>query len=281
MLAETIPVIRHGRERRCPALPHKMASAEFSRSSLYSVLRRDGAVEFGTLGRGNHFLELQADEQDRLWIMIHSGSRAMGPAIQEAHLRGERAGRLIGLDTSEHRGAAYLHDMELARQYAAENRRSMLLGAADVLDRILGCKLDDSSIIDCDHNHVVRQSICSRLLYVHRKGANRAGHDDPGLIPGSMATVSYHSSGRGEALSLNSSSHGAGRSLSRSDARKRFTRSELLRQMRGIWFDARIADDLRAEAPAAYKDVRKVMRAQRDLTRIVRRLRPVLSYKGT
>jgi tRNA-splicing ligase RtcB len=118
------------------------------------------------------------------------------------------------------------------------------------------------------------------MLWVHRKGAMSASSDELGIIPGSMGTQSYHVMGRGCEDALRSSSHGAGRAMSRDEARRRISTRELDRMMHGIWFDHRAAELIRDEAPSAYKDIRRVMRAQRDLTRIVRTLRPVLCYKG-
>jgi tRNA-splicing ligase RtcB len=141
--------------------------------------------------------------------------------------------------------------------------------------------VDFASLVTCDHNHVARERHFGRDLWVHRKGAARAGDGQRGIIPGSMGTMSLHTLGRGNEASLCSSSHGAGRAMSRELARRRIGLADLERQMRGVWFDARGGSALSEEAPRAYKDVNAVMRAQRDLTRIVRRLTPVLVYKAT
>lgn len=116
--------------------------------------------------------------------------------------------------------------------------------------------------------------------WVHRKGAISARAGEPGIIPGSMGSPSFHVEGRGVAEGLYSSSHGAGRALSRSEARRRISLREFERRMHGVWYDRHLAPRLRDEAPGAYKDIGAVMRAQRSLTRVVRRLRPLLSYKG-
>ena len=120
----------------------------------------------------------------------------------------------------------------------------------------------------------------ARALWVHRKGATAAGEGVRGIVPGSMGTRSFHTVGRGCVAALNSSSHGAGRQLSRTEARQRLTRSALRQQMRGVWYDARIEGQLLEEAPGVYKDVDVVMEAQAELTQVVRRLRPVLVHKG-
>ena len=140
--------------------------------------------------------------------------------------------------------------------------------------------LDEVLHIDCDHNHVVDERLSGEPLWVHRKGAISAQEGEPGTIPGSMGTWSFHVEGRGETRSLHSSSHGSGRELARGEARRTITRRDFERQLQGVYYDVARADQLRDEAPSAYKDVAAVMRAQRDLTRIVRRLRPRLVYKG-
>src|SRR6185295_6931063 len=116
--------------------------------------------------------------------------------------------------------------------------------------------------------------------WVHRKGAIPAGDGEPGIVPGSMGTWSFHTSGRGDERSLRSSSHGAGRAMSRSEARRRIRLRDFERDVEGVWFDHRLARRLVEEAPAAYRDIGRVMRAQRELTRVARRLRPLLVWKG-
>ena len=145
---------------------------------------------------------------------------------------------------------------------------------------LCGAVADDSSLIESDHNHLSRERHQGEELWVHRKGAQAAGDDVLGVIPGSMGTTSYHVLGRGLPESLSSSSHGAGRKCSRSEARARFSARDLRRQMGGVIFEDRQASALRDEAPGAYKDIRRVMRAQRECVRIVRELRPILSYKA-
>jgi tRNA-splicing ligase RtcB len=143
----------------------------------------------------------------------------------------------------------------------------------------LGLRAIENSFFDCDHNHVVAETHFGQTLWVHRKGASRAGDREAGIIPGSMGTQSFHTEGRGNVDALQSSSHGAGRAMSRGEAHARIRSADFLRKMRGVWFDERHARQLIEESPDAYKDIRQVMKAQRDLTRIVRTLRPVLSYK--
>jgi tRNA-splicing ligase RtcB len=227
-------------------------------------------------------VELQADADDRLWLMIHSGSRSMGQAIRDHHLAlAKRVGaNLRAIDAAADAGSAYLRDVDWARAYAAANRRAMAACVESVLRARLGAQLVDGSMISIDHNHVVRERHDEAMLWVHRKGAMPAHDGVAGVIPGSMGTTSYHVTGRGCGEALCSSAHGAGRRLSREKARRGIAARAVHHQMRGVWYDYRLGDALREEAPAAYKDVRAVMRAQTQLVRIERTLRPVLSFKG-
>jgi tRNA-splicing ligase RtcB len=277
-LKETVPSNKHRQPRE---LPTELREKPFAEPRLEAV-RRDAAVQFGTLGRGNHFLEFQRDEEGRLWLMVHSGSRAVGPAVRDWYVaRASRPGaRLLALDAESEVGHGYLADAEWARAYAAANRRAMAEAVAALIGRLFGVSSLPGTWIECDHNHVRREEHFGEALWVHRKGAAGAAEGQPGLIPGSMGSRSFHVEGRGEPESLCSSSHGAGRVMSREEARRRVMPRELKRQMEGVHFDEARAERLRDEAPAAYKDIGQVMRAQRDLVRVVRVLRPMLSYKG-
>jgi tRNA-splicing ligase RtcB (3'-phosphate/5'-hydroxy nucleic acid ligase) len=281
-LYKTVPAIRHARRTLREKLPDHLSEKPLSSSTLEKLKTRDGRVEFATLGRGNHFLEFQADDEDQLWIMIHSGSRALGQAIHRHHLEEARPANtgLPFLEASSEPGAAYLADVEWACQYADANRAAMAEAVALLMEELFGIDADWESLIRCNHNHVRRETHGTELLWTHRKGAISAREGEPGIIPGSMGTASFHVTGRGCAAALCSSSHGAGRLLSRSEALRSISGRELERQMRHIWFDHRLVAKLRDEAPSAYKDIHAVMRAQCDLTRIVRKLRPILSYKG-
>jgi tRNA-splicing ligase RtcB len=280
-LYRKIPAARRHRQRTLP-MPATLAQTNLSDPSLDAIARTDGALQLGTLGGGNHFIELQQDENGQLWIMIHSGSRAMGQAIRAHHVSRARTTTMPGLvafDANTFEGVAYLHDVEWARQYAAENRRAMGAVVAAVLKRRVGAKSIESMTLHCDHNHVQRESHFGQELLVHRKGCMPAAPGLPGVLPGSMGTLSYHVEGRGCPQSLMSSAHGAGRRFSRAAARERFSPAELKHQMRNVWFDPAKTQALREEAPAAYKDVRSVLRAQEELVRVTRTLRPILVYK--
>jgi len=278
-LGELVPVIKH---RSRVEADETLWSRSLSCDPLQRLRDREGLVQLGTLGRGNHFLELQSDDQGRYWLTVHSGSRAMGQRIRDHHLGACEIGRLgfryLAADTVQ--GQAYLSDVDWALGYAKENRRRILHAAAEVIQTVTGARAEPSTRFGCHHNYVELIETVAPALWIHRKGAISAHDGEPGIIPGSMGSPSFHVRGRGIAEALWSSSHGAGRVMSRSAARARISVAALERQAKGVWFDRRIAHRLVDEAPAAYKDITKVMRAQRTLTCIVRRLEPVLSYKG-
>ncbi|AKF07831.1 RtcB family protein [Sandaracinus amylolyticus] len=254
-----------------------------STSALERIRARDGAVQLGTLGRGNHFVELQEDEADgALWLMVHSGSRALGPAIQEAHVaRAPRdLERFACLDADSDEGRAYLHDLDVALAYARASRRIIADRVAEIVATHTHATPDSASWIECHHDAVARETHDGEPLWVHRKGAVPAHEGAPVLVPGSMGTSSHHAEGRGHAPALASSAHGAGRALTRGEARRRVSARELARQMDGVAYDTRMAAQLVEEAPSAYHDVKRVMRAQRELVRVLRTMRPVLVHKG-
>lgn len=284
-LARVVPARRRNR-REILAQSDDLSNTTLSDPALDSIRRTTGTIEFATLGSGNHFLEFQADQEDgRLWLMIHSGSRALGQAIHNHHLsRAQPAGshRLRFIDAGSRAGAEYLRDLAFARGYAAASRRAMAEETGRLLAEVLGARLCRETEISTDHNHVAPERLPDGSeAWVHRKGAMPARLGEAGVLPGSMGTLSFHIEGRGEPQALCSSAHGAGRALSRSAARSKVTERELHRQMGRVWYDARIANQLRDEAPSAYKDIRAVLRAQHDLVRVTRTLRPVLNYKGS
>jgi tRNA-splicing ligase RtcB len=280
-LGRAVPARRRNR-RAVVAQPEDLAAESLSHASLESVRRNEGAIEFATLGSGNHFLELQADEEGRLWLMVHSGSRVLGQAIRDHHLARAQPvdGRLRAIEANSRVGVEYLHDAAYARRFADASRRAMAEEVGQVLSRRLGARVCWETLITTDHNHVSQEFHGGRDLWVHRKGAMPAGLGVHGVLPGSMGTLSFHVEGRGCEESLCSSAHGAGRALSRTAARSKVTEREFRRQMEGVWYDARLVGKLRDEAPAAYKDIRAVLRAQRELVKVTRTLRPVLNYKG-
>lgn len=208
----------------------------------------------------------------------------MGQAITAHHLRRansqELQARLLSFDANSPQGRDYLIDVAWGVRYAEENRLAMLSAVAEVMHSRFGVEVLRDTLIHANHNHVRQEEHRGESLWVHRKGALPAAFEEKGVVPGSMGTASFHVTGCGCAEALCSSSHGAGRRLSRTEAAKQISLRQFERELQNVWHDNRITERLRDEAPSAYKDIRAVMKAQRELTRIDRELRPLLSYKG-
>jgi tRNA-splicing ligase RtcB len=249
------------------------------------------AKQFGTLGSGNHFLELSVDERRRVWAVLHSGSRGIGNQLAQMHIAKARTLakhlelRLEDPDlayfvegTPEFQ--TYIGDMLWAQDYARANRDQMMDNAMGEVFAFLGFGRETRRI-NCHHNFTQREVHNDVELWITRKGAIKADTGDLGVIPGSMGTRSYIVRGKGNAASWTSCSHGAGRRYSRTKAKKLFTTADLARQMRGkVWLATR-ASALLDEIPAAYKDIDRVMADQSDLVEVLHTLRQVLNYKGT
>jgi tRNA-splicing ligase RtcB len=256
----------------------------------------------GTLGGGNHFLELQAGEDGRIWFMVHSGSRNLGLRIANHHhsvaqhlnarMKVDLPDRdLAYLPSESEEGLAYIRDMGFALRYARENRRRMMVCFEEaVAAHVPGVRFERE--INIHHNYAARETHFGRPVWVHRKGATSARRDEPGIIPGSMGAPSFVVRGLGNPESFESCSHGAGRAMGRLEACRTLRREECDAAMRGIVFDGwrRLGMDGRhrdlagkfdlEEAPAAYKPIEAVMAAQRDLVEPVVRLRPLGVVKG-
>lgn len=226
----------------------------------------------GTLGGGNHFLELDVDGRGTLWLLTHTGSRGLGAAVAAHH------GHETHLDARERAGQAYLTDHEWAIAVARENRRALQERAIEVLRDVLGAGLELGRTFDVQHNFVARERWCGQSLLVHRKGAVAAARGVDVLVPGSMGTASYVARGLGCEASFGSCSHGAGRVLSRGEAHRRVRAETLRRSMHHVVYPA--ARHLVEEAPSAYRDLDEVMDEQRDLVERRLRLRPVMVLKG-
>lgn len=246
--------------------------------------------QVGTLGGGNHFIELCLDENDNIWLMLHSGSRRIGQAIAQYHI--SIAKKLEHNKTLKDKDLAYFlantsemdeyrRDLMWAQEYARLNRKTMLEEYMKVLkDFFPGIKFDKP--IQCHHNYVAEEVHFGEEVLVTRKGAIRAEVGDMGIIPGSMGTKSYIVKGLGNADAFCSASHGAGRRMSRTAAKKMFHErgvdGEIARQLDGVECrrDPGIADEL----PEAYKDIDGVIAAQSDLVTVVATLKQVLCIKG-
>ncbi|MBL1078525.1 RtcB family protein [Nocardia sp. 2] len=244
--------------------------------------------QIGTLGSGNHFQELCIDTEQRVWILLHSGSRNIGKELAERHMAIARAlphnQNLVDRDlavflakTSEM--DAYRRDLMWAQEYAARNRAVMLaLVCKAVREEFAGVEVGFDEPISCHHNYVAEEVIDGIPMLVTRKGAVRAGEGDLALIPGSMGTRSYVVRGKGNPASYQSASHGAGRRMSRNAAKRQFTVADLVAQTEGV--ESRKDIGVLDEIPAAYKDIDAVIEAQGDLVDVVATLRQVLCVKG-
>lgn len=246
-------------------------------------------LQLGTLGGGNHFIEVCLDTEDNVWLMLHSGSRHLGKSIAERHIdkaKGLMKQMFISLadpdlaylaeGTPEF--AAYWRDLQIVQAYALENRNEMMRLAQAALESVVGERITLSDAVNCHHNYASREFHYGENVIVTRKGAVRARSGELGIIPGSMGTKSYIVRGLGNAESFHSCSHGAGRRMSRSEAKKRFTQDDLVRATAGV--ECRKDEGVIDEIPYAYKDIDEVMENQKDLVEIVATLKQVLCVKG-
>ncbi len=242
-------------------------------------------VQFGTLGSGNHFVEVAADERGVVWLVMHSGSRGVGNQLATKHMalarrqeQGLEDPDLGYFEQGQPRFEAYVRDMLWAQDYASANRRALMAAAIAELKRRTAGR--DVRWINCHHNYAAREVHGGRELWITRKGAIRAGVGDWGVVPGSMGAKSFIVRGLGSPLSYESSAHGAGRRMSRGQARREVSVEAFVRAMAGRTWQAADAERLVDESPQAYKDIDQVMRDQRDLVQIVHELHGVVSYKG-
>ncbi|WP_028709325.1 RtcB family protein [Propionicicella superfundia] len=247
-------------------------------------------LQVGTLGSGNHFIELSADELGRVWAFLHSGSRGVGNKIALHHIAvARRLATQWWIDLPDPDLAylvertdefwAYIRHLRWAQRFALLNREEMM-------DRVLACvagwlgvdRLDRLEEVNCHHNYTESERHFGKQVWLSRKGAIDASEGVAGLIPGSMGTASYVVTGRGNPMALRSAPHGAGRQLSRSQARKRFTADDLERAMGGIEY--RHTPAFIDEIPAAYKDIDQVMADAADLVEVRHVLRQLVNVKG-
>jgi tRNA-splicing ligase RtcB (3'-phosphate/5'-hydroxy nucleic acid ligase) len=242
--------------------------------------------QIGTLGGGNHFIEVCLDTNDTVWLMLHSGSRNVGKTLAEHHM--QIAQRLRHNQALEDRALAvflagtpqfeaYRRDLFWAQEYARFNRQLMLYLLTGVV-RHFWPRVKLAQPISCHHNYVAEEVHYGDDLLVTRKGAIRAGRGELGIIPGSMGTKSYIVRGLGNPASFESASHGAGRRMSRTEARKRFNAKDLEQQTEGV--ECRKDHGVIDEAPKAYKNIDRVMAQQQDLVEIIAELKQIVCVKG-
>lgn len=244
----------------------------------------------GTLGTGNHFVEVCLDESNRVWVMLHSGSRGVGNAIGTHFIelaKKDMQRWMINLPDKDlayfPEGTDHFEDyvfaVEWAQEFARTNREIMMSHTINAIRKIITKPFEATlEAINCHHNYVTREHHYGENIFVTRKGAVKARKGDMGIIPGSMGAKSYIVRGLGNEESFCSCSHGAGRVMSRTEAKKRVSLEEHIRAVKGI--ECRTDSDVVDETPAAYKDIDKVMEAQKDLVEVVYILKQVLCVKG-
>ncbi len=245
--------------------------------------------QMGTLGGGNHFIEVCLDESQQVWVMLHSGSRGIGNAIADYFIqlaRKDMERLMIQLpdrdlayfpEGSEH-FADYVEAVHWAQEYAMANRQAMLGLVLAALARHLPPFTVTTEAVNCHHNYVAQEHHFGEDVWVTRKGAIRAGEGDLGIVPGSMGARSYIVRGKGHPESFCSSAHGAGRRMSRTEANKTFREEDLAQQTAGVICrkDKGVIDEI----PGAYKDIDTVMANQQDLTEILHTLKQLVCVKG-
>ncbi len=264
-------------------------------TTLQPLMRQKAAVQLGTLGGGNHFLEAQVDERGIVWLMVHSGSRNLGLriakhyndlAIEITRQRQLAVSKdLASLPVDDRTGQDYIADMAWATDFALASRRqmaAMLLASfhRGLEQAKLGHLVTDGGgeVINIHHNFAQLEEHGGERVMVHRKGATSADAGQLGIIPGSMGSNSYIVRGRGSEASFRSCSHGAGRVMSRSAARKTITERAFSASLEGTWSKASM--NYVDEAPPAYKDVEEVIARQADLVDVVHTLTPIVTVKG-
>ena len=249
--------------------------------------------QLGTLGGGNHFIEIQKGDDGKIWLMVHSGSRNFGYKIAgfyhekaltfcENHHIGLPDRNLAYLPTSAREAGEYKEAMEFALLFARANREFIKQRCMELMHSVTHCQ--GIGEIDIHHNYAAQEKHFGRSVIVHRKGATSARNGQPGIIPGSMGTASYIVRGKGNPESFMSCSHGAGRAMGRNDANSRLTLEDVRVAMKGIVFDGwksskRNKIDI-SEAPQAYKNIETVMESQKDLVEIQTKLTPLGVVKG-
>jgi len=248
--------------------------------------------QIGSLGGGNHFIEICIDTNNAVWVMLHSGSRNLGKVVAERHM--DKAKDLMkqmfihlsdpdlayfAQGTQEFQN--YVADVEWCQEYAAQNRREMMARVLKDLSYAVHGEPDAINVdmkVNCHHNYIAKENHYGENVLITRKGAVRARVDDLGIIPGSMGTRSYIVRGLGNEESFCSCSHGAGRRMSRGEAKRRFTINDLQQQTAGV--ECRKDEGVLDEIPGAYKDIDEVMQNQTDLVEVVAQLRQIMCIKG-
>jgi tRNA-splicing ligase RtcB len=295
LLRDRIPAgVGQGHRRAADRVPPALGALGLPPGSASGLTDRQVATigaQFGSLGSGNHFVEISLDERDRVWVVLHSGSRGIGKQLATAHIKTARLlaqeeGQVLEdrdlawLAEGRPEFDAYVADMLWAQRYAWANREEMMDAALRALQAVVPHAVGTARI-NCHHNYAVKETHRGEEVWITRKGAIRAGRSDMGVIPGSMGASSFIVRGKGNEASYQSSAHGAGRRLGRKAALRQLTTDSLRRAMAGRAWDASLAEQLVDEHPDAYKPIAQVMTDQAELVEVVHELHQVVNLKGT
>ncbi len=246
-------------------------------------------LQLGSLGSGNHFIEISLDEDDRVWLFLHSGSRGVGNKIAMHHIKvaQKQAERyyidlpdpdLAYLIEGDDNFWSYIRELRWAQHFALLNREEMMDRVIDCFEAWVDSSITIEQRINCHHNYTMQETHFGKKVWLSRKGAIDASEGTWGLIPGSMGTRSYVVQGKGNRLALNSSPHGAGREYGRMHAKRTFTKEQLDASMVGIEWSG--SEEFLDEIPNAYKDIDVVMNDAKDLVEIKHTLRQIVNVKG-
>lgn len=255
----------------------------------YDQFAGNWRLQLGSLGSGNHFIEISLDENDNVWLFLHSGSRGIGNRIATHHIAvAQRLMEKYFIKLADPDLAYlveetpefwdYIHDLEWAQHFALLNREEMMDRVIEQMNLFMRATVIQKERVNCHHNFTRKERHFGKTVWLSRKGAIGAELGEPGLVPGSMGTRSYVVEGKGNRLALKSSPHGAGRNYSRSAARKAFTHDQLRDAMKGIEY--RDTDAFIDEIPQAYKDIDIVMKDAADLVEVKHTLRQIVNVKG-
>lgn len=290
LIREAIPAgVGQGHEDfKTAKILHKLGgtSVRLSDKQSNTALR-----QMGTLGSGNHFVEVCLDERDQVWYVLHSGSRGIGNQLARYHIERAKADMerffielpdpdLAYFVEKTESFNEYWNDLQWAQQYAFQNRATMAKALHSAFEKFMGREVGVERTVNCHHNYTELEHHYGKNLYVTRKGAIRAREGDFGVIPGSMGNNSFIVSGKGFGPSLESAPHGAGRVMSRGQAKRELTAATLAERMAGVAWNDRQADSLVDEHPDSYKDITQVMEDSKRLVNIEHELTAVLNYKG-
>lgn len=301
VFGDTLAQLRSSIERSVPVgfnkhkeITHRMWASIKSVLPDGTPVHENTYLQIGTLGGGNHFIELCADENRDAWIVLHSGSRNIGKTLAERHIEQAKGlmkeyfislpdPNLAYLVQNTPEFDAYIKDLLWCQEYAKQNRNEMMLRVLkDVSYHVYGKEMRYDHLVemrvDCHHNFTQQENHFDTNIWVTRKGAVSAREGQLGIIPGSMGTRSYIVRGKGNAESFCSCSHGAGRAMSRNQAKKQFTLDDHIKATEGV--ECRKDVDVIDETPMAYKSIDNVMQSQADLVEVVHTLKQILCIKG-